>query len=294
MNVTAEQEDAVEGAFKVLLSKDPTVEEPMAGGTATGIPEADQIAAEAAVADAETTETEPRKEATATDDVASLTTRLAERDAEVARYQERLLAVNDRNRQSLDTLNQRALRKATQIDRARQVLEKALSAEGVDKTEAERLLAEIRSGYNPGSANYAPPPVAEQPIAAAETDERAVDGNQWLNERGLTQAESDSLGTYIRNAQLTPREQRLAAQDIYSFLSLVEPRWRAAAATEPKTDAAKAVATVARVQKQAAKAASASLGAASTTVGQPSTRQKSAQLSDEQVGALIRQQMRGD
>ena len=243
----------------------------------------------------EEVEAEPAAEATtaeapeAQDDIVSLRQRLAEREVEAARYKEQLEAVQTRNRQSLEAVNARSMRFASQRDRARQLLEKAMSPDGVDKSEAERLLADIRGGYNAASANYEPPQYG-QPTPTL-TEDQTIATNEFFNERAFTQADVESFGEWARSkAVLTERERRLASVDMHSFLALIEPRWRADSAkvtqaTQTANDNTRAVQTVSRVQKQAAKAAAASLG---TQVSRSQTKPAGpVRLTDEQLAAAM-------
>lgn len=282
MAVAADRDDALAAALRQSLASEPAEAEAESTTEEVAEPEvaeAEPVAEEAA----------PAEEPAEQDDVASLKTRLAEREAEAGRYKEQLEAALARNRQSQESLNSRAMRFASQRDRARQLLEKAMSPEGVDKADAERLLADIRGGYNEASANYQP---AQQPVAQPQSDDNSIAINEWLNDNGLTETEAASFDAWIRTkATLTDRERRLT--DPYTLLTSIAPRWREAARSESEAsaqsaDTTRAIKTVARVQKQAAKTASAGIG--STKVGKSSPAMKNPpKPTDAELGALFRQ-----
>lgn len=282
MEHSAEKDAKAAEALEAMLA--PQTAEPSRSQETEPQAEAtDQTAQEAAP--------EESTEVAADDDVTSLRSRLAEREAAATRYEEQLAAVRERGRQSLDAVRQQMLRKSSVLDRARQVIEKAMAPDGVDKTEAERLLAEIRSSYNASSANYEPPP---PPQPTPQSDENSIAINEWLNDNGLTEAEAASFDSWIRTkAQLTDRERRLT--DPYTLLTAIAPRWREAARSESvvaaqQDDATRAVKTVARVQRQAAKAASQSVGAQATrTVGKSAQQPQAGTLTDEQLEGLLHQ-----
>lgn len=274
---------ALKGAFAKASDDEPTE-------TAERDEAVAEDATEEQVSD-ETTEVEAEAETSQgaeTDDVADLKGRLAEREAALKRYEEQLAAVTERSNQSLETVRRKALRYASERDKARQVLEKALSADGVDKAEAERLLNEIRAGYNPESANYAPAPEPER-----GGDDRDLLVNQFLIDRRFTNEEAESFAAYLRNpANLTPADARI--QDVYSLLSVVEPRWRTSSKTAEKPDdTVRAVKTVQAVQRRAAKAAAAGAGASKTNVGKRASQNKSPRLSDGDLTSAIQDLMRG-
>ena len=278
-------EDAVAGALRGLLNKaeepEEVVEEAASDEAASEAIEAEQ-ADEATEAVAEETTSQD----TGDDDVSSLKAR---HEAAVKRYEDQLTAVRTRSAQSLESVNRQKMKFASERDRARRILEKALTEDGVDKAEAERLLADIRAGYNPSSANYTP---QSDPVEVAAQEDQAITVNQWLNDNALTDDEANRFSKWLRNeSNLTDGDRRI--KDTYSLLSVVEPRWREAEKGSKPSDTIRAIKTVQSVQRRAAKAAAAGVGASKNNAGKRPSAKKGERLTDDQVSELFRASMEG-
>ena len=229
------------------------------------------------------------------DDVASLKARLEEAEKKQAEYDRRFQDIQTRSRQSIEATRARMLAKSTQLDKARILLERALTSEqGVDKAEVERLMAEIQSGYNPASSNYQPAPTPFQPQPLPSED--AISGvNDFLNENGILTAEADEFGAWARGPShtLTQRDIDLANRDTYAFMHSAWPKfakWKAQQEADKQPEpsvTAKAIKTVQKVQKAAARAASNMPSEAGGSQGQPKAR-KPSEVSDNELANAFR------
>lgn len=207
--------------------------------------------AETPAAVTEGTPAVPAAAAPEEEDVASLRKRL---DEEKALHESRWKAMQDRSAQNERILRERYLRKSTATDKALKILKAARTEQGVPETEVDRAIQEIEGTLNPASTQYTPPP--------AVAEDQAIILNEFLNEKGMTIADSQEFGNWIKGdgaTALSEREQALAGRDLDGFLRIAHLRY-SQAKEKPKMrdEAVEAVRSVQRVQKEAARAASAS------------------------------------
>lgn len=207
---------------------------------------------------------EPAEEAPAVeDDVESLRKRLADREAEDAERKKlddsRWKAMSDRAAENERILRERLLRKSAAADRARQILERSKTQEGVTQEEVDRVIQDIQGTLNPASANYVPPTVQ-----AEENEDKAIVLNRFLNEKNMTIEDQEEFGKWIQNEGgkvLTPAEQAVAYQSLDGFLRLAHRSWqettREAVRATQRAETVNAVKSIQKTQKEAARAASA-------------------------------------
>lgn len=197
------------------------------------------------------------------DDVESLRKRLKEveetREAAIKAASDRTEAIQSRSRQNETILRDRLLKKSSAADRALKTLKQARSSEGVPEAEVDRIIAEIQSTMNPQSASYTP--VIEQPTYSQE--DAAIVLNDFLNEKGMSNVESDKFGSWMRTEAsnvMSPAEQAIANRDLDGFLRVAYNRFNESAKTKEsqRVEAVAAVKTVQRTQREAARAASSS------------------------------------
>jgi hypothetical protein len=268
MPETAVTKDQAADALRQLVAgRDPNAPAPVEAAAAPEEPaqpleaeppaEPAEPAAEAAPAD------EPVEEAVApaTDDVASLKTRLTEREKQATeaeqRYQARLQALQNRSQESERILRERYLRKSTAADRALKILKATRTEAGVPETEVDRAIQEVEGTMNPASVSYAPP--SNQTEA---NEDQAIALNSFLNEKQMDTKESDDFGRWIKTEGATalhPSEQALAYRDLDGFLRIAHVRYQESARAKEtqRASAVEAVKTVQRAQKQVARAATA-------------------------------------
>jgi hypothetical protein len=260
------EEQAAAALKEVLGSHLDENEQPQT--TSVEVPAEETAAPAAESAPAETTAAgaaeEPAEEAPAAeDDIESLKKRLAEREAADAErekaYEARERAIEQRGVENERILRERLLRKSAAADRARQILERSKTQEGVTQEEVDRVIQDIQGTLNPASANYVPPTVQ------AETNEDAVITlNRFLNEKKISQEEQEEFGKWIQgegSKLLTAAEQAVAQQSLDGFLRIAHQRWKDTSnekvmATQ-RAETVNAVKSIQKTQKEAAKAASA-------------------------------------
>jgi hypothetical protein len=207
---------------------------------------------------------EPAEEAPAAeDDIESLRKRLADREAEDAERKKlddsRWKAMQDRAVENERILRERLLRKSAAADRARQILERSKTQEGVTQEEVDRVIQDIQGTLNPASANYVPPPVQ-----AEENEDKAIVLNRFLNEKNMTLEDQEEFGKWIQNEGakvLSPEDQAVAYQSLSGFLRLAHRSWqeatREAVRATQRAETVNAVKSIQKTQKEAARAASA-------------------------------------
>ncbi|KKN27291.1 hypothetical protein LCGC14_0866060 [marine sediment metagenome] len=232
---------------------------------------------------------EEAKPAAGEDDVASLKTRLED---EQGRSKRRLEAVQSRHQESIRILRDRHLRKSTALDRATKVIESALTDEGVDKDEAQRVVQESRGTMHPDSSSYVPP--APQPSGVATEEQRLV-FNDFLNEQGMELEEAKEFGEWISTQAgkaMSPTEVAVANESLDGFLRLAHSRWKEGIGEKGKealrTDAQDAVRVVQRNQKNKARAAAGPGGAPKKQPTSPSTAIDYRKMTKEDVSALVK------
>lgn len=244
---------------------------------------------------AETAETATEEaEATETDDVASLKTRLAERDAKIEeqekQFKDREEALKTRYSANERILRERYVRKSNLTDKALKTIERIRNDPGVPEAEVDQTIQELRSSMNPSSPSYVPP---ETPKG---TDDHFLIVNDFLNEKGMTTAEADAFGNWVTSegkAKLTPVEQAVADRDLDGFLRIAHRAWRDDTSEHEKdkrtTDAVNAVKSVQRTQKEAARAAAATPTAPRKQPVGPKTTVDTKSLTQKDVSTLLRQ-----
>jgi hypothetical protein len=226
-------------------------------------PAEEQPAPAAAAETAEATEEPAPVEEPASDDVESLKKRLADREAQDEQRQKndeaRWKAMQDRATENERILRERLLRKSAAADRARQILERSKTQEGVTQDEVDRVIADIQGTLNPASVNYAPPAVQ-----AEENEDKVIVLNRFLNEKNITQEEQEEFGKWIQNEGskvLTASEQAVAHQSLDGFLRIAHQRWQDTTSEKVKAtqraETVNAVKSIQKTQKEAARAASA-------------------------------------
>ncbi len=223
------------------------------------------------------------------DDVASLQARLEESES---RSKRRLEAVQSRHQDSIRILRDRHLRKSTALDRATKVIESALTDEGVDKDEAQRVVQESRGTMHPDSSSYVQP--APQPSGVA-TEEQRIVFNDFLNEQGMELKEAQEFGEWISNKArkvMSPTEVAVADESLNGFLILAHSRWKAGSGEKDReaqrTDAQNAVRVVQRNQKNKARAAAGPGGAPKKQPTSPSTAIDYRKMTKDDVANLVK------
>lgn len=293
------EEQAAAALKEVLASNLDENEHPQETSVATSA----EQSAETPVATepAETTEKpveEEAAEAAPSDDLESLRKRLADREAQDAErektYEARERAIEQRAAQNEQILRERLLRKSAAADRARQILERSKTQEGVTQDEVDRVIQDIQGTLNPASANYVPPTVQ-----AEDNEDKAIAINRFLNEKRMSSEEAEVFGKWIQNEGakvLSPEDQAVAHQSLSGFLRIAHRSWQEAASEQTRAtqraETVNAVKSIQKTQKEAARAASAP---GSAPKKQPIASPKELNLHklpqkerDEAVSALVR------
>lgn len=214
--------------------------------------------------------TEQAAEAAAEDDLESLRKRNEELESATketeSRYEKRMKALQERTEANESILRDRYLRKSTAVDRALRVLRATKSSEGVSEADVEQAIREIEGTMNPQSASYAPPePQYQQPQyqpTPQGNEDQALILNSFLNEKQMTAEDAESFTNWVRTqagTEMSQQEQAVAAQSLDGFLRLAHGRWndgiREKENNGRRDDAAAAVRSVQRTQREAARAA---------------------------------------
>lgn len=236
-------------------------------------------------------------EAAETDDVQSLKKRLetidADRKREREEFDKRLRATQERYQANERILRDRHLRKSSIADKALRTLRAVRTEAGVPEAEVDRVISELQGTMNPDSASYAPPP---ETYALAQEDQ-VVTLNAFLNEKGMTSDEADQFGKWMRGdavTALTPQEQAVAAQSLDGFLRLAHTRWQTglreteAANQKKQAEAAAAVKATQRIQRDAARAATAPASSPKRAPVSPKPSDKK-KLTKDELSELLRQ-----
>ena len=301
MAVKITEEQAAAALKEVLASNLDENEQPQvtsASVPAPAEPPAEEPQPAAAAETAEATEEAASAEEPASDDVESLKKRLADREAQDEQRQKsdeaRWRAMQDRATENERILRERLLRKSAAADRARQILERSKTQEGVTQDEVDRVIQDIQGTLNPASAHYAPPPVQ-----AEENEDKVIVLNRFLNEKNITQEEQEEFGRWIQSdgaKALTASEQAVAHQSLDGFLRIAHQRWQDAISEKVKAtqraETVNAVRSIQKTQKEAARAASAPSAAPKK---QPTASSKELNLHklpekerNEAISALVR------
>jgi hypothetical protein len=288
--ITEEQANA---AFQQLAHPDES-ESAQVTTAAPEPPAAEAPAAETVQAEAAVTEG-AEGAVVESDDLVSLKKRLDDSEARGKQIEEqanlRTQALQQRQAESERILRDRYIRKATVADKALKTLRASRSEQGVPEADVDRVISELESTMHPSSASYVPPETR-----TATTEDQALVLNSFLNEKGMTGAEADEFGTWMRTEAvkvLSPREQELPRESLDGFLRIAHNRWqegvRESVKETKRSDAVVAVQSVQRVQREAAKAASASpTGPRKQPAGKAETIDV-AKLTRDDVSALLKQ-----
>lgn len=280
--------DQAQAALKVLFAKAPTggnetitvSAEPALPQAEPATPTPPEPAAQAAAEP--TVETVPASDPVETDDIASLR-------AELARVKEQALRTADWSRNL-------ALRKSSEADRYRTVIDRLRKGEQLETSDLDRILGGTPIASTQPDYQLPPQPQPNVLAPVAQADEMAaIDTQQFLLETGLNEAEAASFQAFIQNpaSPIGPRD--IVQGDTYNTLRLAYNKYRASQAPPPTTVAA--VKAVARAQKAAAQAAGATSGRASPTppAEAPITDPAKMELDTENmtfgglsIGALVR------
>ena len=218
-------------AFKaVFAASRPEPVEVVTTTVAPGPAQAEQ-AGTPAPADSQASEAQPSDE---------LTALRAERDAAIAEREE----TRKKASESISWARSLTLRKSTEADQARQLLTQAQKTGELDKESLERFLA---TGTLPAqSAN---------PYGQPAPDERMMlDASQFVFDYGLSEKQAESFTTWLGSAASTMTDRDFVAGDHYSTLRHGYERYRQAT-TKPDPVIAQAAASVARTQREVARAA---------------------------------------
>lgn len=280
-------------------SEEPAAQEPVAQEAAPEPEAQEPVKQESAPAEPET-EAEPEQEAVAataepeevqSDDVESLKKRLSEATAQYEADQKaasaRTEAISARSRQNEEILRKRFLGKSAAADLALKTLRAIRSQEGTTEAEIDRVIAHIQGTMNPNSPSYAPPP-------DANLEDQAIILNNFLNERGLGNSESDAFANWMRHdaeTVLEPSEKAIAERDLDAFLRIAYRRYiddnGRKEREKQRGDAVAAVRAVQRTQRQQARAASAaSTPRRTATPGKAQTQTK--ELTPADISTLVK------
>ena len=254
-----------------------------------------QTEAEPAAEQAAPAEGEPEPEQ---DDVASLKARLDSLNQKIGetekQYQERLTAVQSRHSQNEQILRDRYLRKSAATANALKILRSARSDAGVSEQDVDRVIREMEGTMHPDSDSYAPPAPTQAPTSLNE--DQAIVLNSFLNEQGMTSAEADAFGNWIRteaDRTMSQAEQDIAKQSLGGFLRLAHVRFQehlAKKASDTKrNDVIGAVRSVQRTQRQAARAGQA---APAAPLKQPAASKQTVDLkslTSDDISTLLKQ-----
>jgi len=232
-----------------------------------------------------------------TDDVVSLKARLekseAANKASEEQYDLRVEAMQKRNAETRQIQQDRYLKKSNAAARALKIIEEAKSVGGVSEEDADRVIAEIKGTMHPESASYEPQP--EQPTGMATEDQTMI-LNAFLDEKMMTQADSDAFGDWVRNKaaeKMSPPEQDVARTSLDGFLRLAHGRWQEGlteiADEKTKADAIAATKSVQRNQREAARAASTTPASPRRTPAAPQETTDVSKLTHRDVDKLLRQ-----
>lgn len=257
-NQTAEDPvDQAQAALKVLFAKAPTggdetitvSAEPAPSQEAPAPPTPPEPVAAQAAAEP-TAEAVPASDPVESDDVVALR-------AELARTKEQAIRTAEWSR-SL------ALRKSSEADRYRTVIDRLRKGEQFETSDLDRLLGGTPIASTQPDYQIAPQPQPNPLAPIGQADEMtALDTQQFLLETGLDEKAASALQAFISNPQSPIGPRDIVPGNTYATLRLVYDKFRATQAPPPATVAA--VKAVARTQRAAAQAAGATAGRASPT-----------------------------
>lgn len=237
----------------------------------------------------------------ADDDLESL--RQRNKDLEAARteaetrFEARMKAHQDRSAANEQILRDRYLRKSTASDKALSVLRATKSESGVTTEDVEQAIREIEGTMNPQSASYAPQhEYVQTATAPVYSEDQAITINSFLNDKGMTKADADQFGNWIKTESgtvMSQAEQAVANQSLDGFLRLAHTHWNRGLREKEKdgvrSDAIGAVRSVQRTQREAAKAASTSPRAPQKQPAASPVDVDVSKFTDDDISSLLRQ-----
>ena len=166
--------------------------------------------------------------------------------AELAAVREEKETLSRRSADSIDWARKGFLRKSTEAAKARELLSKAATSGELDKAELERFLAS-------GAAE-------SQPIAPQQSEQElmAIDASRFAFRYGLSEKQIADFSGWIASApaQSAITEDDTVGGNYYQTLRNYYERYREAT-SKPDPAVAQAAGTIARVQKEVARAAAA-------------------------------------
>jgi len=188
-------------------------------------------------------DTEP--DAAAPDDLESLAERLRLKDEE-------LESVRSKATESIRWGRDGYLKKSNELEEARALLKRAVeNPDGVDKAEVERFLAGAAKGQDTSTRPFLP-------LAAPRlSDAHAFDIQEFLVESKMGPDKQQEFTQWFQQAAQTGKipERELASDNVYLILSNAYRRFVSEQDTKPEV--AKAIKSLAKTQKDIAKAAGA-------------------------------------
>ena len=163
---------------------------------------------------------------------------------------------------SLNWARQGFLRKSDEAAKAKELLRKAAAAGELDKEELERFLASGPSAQPQGGIPQAPQPYQSvyQPAPyQPEPDERLVhDTNQFLADYRMGEKDASDFTKWIGSGPTNVTDRDNVPGNHYATLRLLHERWQEAKGADPVV--AQAAASLARTQREVAKAAGSQVG----------------------------------
>ena len=161
---------------------------------------------------------------------------------------------------SLNWARQGFLRKSDEAARAKEILRKAATAGELDKEELERFLAASGPGIQPQAPVAQPYQSVYQPAPLQpEPDERLVhDTNQFLADYRMGEKDASEFTKWIGSGPANVTDRDNVPGNHYATLRLLHERWQESKGTAPVV--AQAAASLARTQREVAKAAGSQVG----------------------------------
>lgn len=173
-----------------------------------------------------------------------------EESPELIAMRQELEATRRKASESIDWGRKGYLRKSNELEQAKGLLKRAMSEGGLSKEEAEAFLAgQVAENRDASTGQF----VAQQP------DERQMmDASQFVFDYGLSEKQVNEFTAWLASEKSTVTQRDIVANDHYSTLRHSYEKYRGS--LEPSPLIAKAAATVARTQREVAKAAGNSPG----------------------------------
>lgn len=266
--------DQVEGAFRDFFKIPPPQGEPAPAPVAQPAPEPakEEPPAEAASTDA-TPEAQEEKpaEAPETEDVASLRQKMQQLEQERDRYA-------NQARNGLDWARNLALKKSSETERYKSVIKRLKDGEQMSPEDLDRLLGQtepIPPAWQPAN----PLAVAMQPVAPQD-EMVALETQQFLMDQRLDEKTAADFHKFLLDPASPISARSLVQGNTYATLKLTYDDYKAAKAQEA-TQTAAAVKTIAKAQREGAKAAATMAARSSPTPTPPPARKFEDLTADE-------------